>query len=181
MGFVTKIHSHFISPQRVAMLTRIQKENEKPIKKLKKYIKTRWLSFGISLERLLEIWDSLKLYVKEALKKKNKDTIEKQLNNFGKQLDDPFLHLQLKYIAYVIGKTNTFNQIFQNQSLPIEKLKTTLVTAYKTILRLCISLEKITNENIKQFIPLIGKMNLSKRNGFLTMKALLKCLQNFQA
>lgn len=59
--------------------------------------------------------------------------------------------MQLKYIAYVIGKTNTFNQIFQNQSLPIEKLKTTLVTAYKTILRLCIPLEKITNENIKQF------------------------------
>ena len=55
MGFVTKIHSHLISPQRVAMLTRVQKENEKPIKKLKKNIKTRWLSFGISLERLLEI------------------------------------------------------------------------------------------------------------------------------
>jgi len=152
MGFVSKIHSFFISPQRTASLTRIQLENMKPIKKLKKFVKTRWLSLGISLDRLLEIWESLGLYMKESLQAKNTKEVQKKLKRFESQLRNDCFHLQLKFLAYIINKTNYFNEIFQNQSLPIEKLKETLTTSYKTILRLVVPLEKISNDNICKFL-----------------------------
>ena len=71
MSFITSIHSHFMSPQRVAFLKKIQYENGKPIKKLKKYVKTRWPSLGISLDRLIEIWDSLRLDSEQIIEDKN--------------------------------------------------------------------------------------------------------------
>ena len=69
--FVLKIHQHFKSPQRKALLSMIQKENNKRQLGLKPYIKTRWLSLGNSLNRIIEIWDSLQLYMIANIKKKN--------------------------------------------------------------------------------------------------------------
>ena len=55
MMFIFSIHNHFISPQQCAIMRRMQEENDLPIKKLKKYVKTRLLNLGISLDRLMEI------------------------------------------------------------------------------------------------------------------------------
>ena len=169
MGFVSKIHSFFISPQRTASLTRIQLENMKPIKKLKKFVKTRWLSLGISLDRLLEIWESLGLYMKESLQAKNTKEVQKKLKRFESQLRNDCFHLQLKFLAYIINKTNYFNEIFQNQSLPIEKLKETLTTSYKTILRLVVPLEKISNDNICKFLTFDWKDEKIQEEWFVMM------------
>jgi len=63
--FVDKIHSHFGTTQRVAYLLNLQKENKLRQLNLKPYAKTRWLSLGQSLDRLLIIWGSLVLYMKK--------------------------------------------------------------------------------------------------------------------
>ena len=67
-NFITKIHSHFVSPQRKQQLIRIQEESgiESPLV-LKKYVQTRWLNLGLSLERLLVLWDPLKSYMSENM------------------------------------------------------------------------------------------------------------------
>lgn len=61
--FITKSHEHFISPERRATLLRIQREEGKPQLYPKKWVKTRWLSLGETLIRLLKIWDSLTIYM----------------------------------------------------------------------------------------------------------------------
>jgi len=56
--FIVKIHSHFVSPQRKQQLIRIQEQMEIKIPLvLKRYVNTRWLSLGQSLERLIKLWE----------------------------------------------------------------------------------------------------------------------------
>ena len=43
-NFVDDLHSHFISPQRVSFLLKLQRENNLKQLSLKHYVKTRWLS-----------------------------------------------------------------------------------------------------------------------------------------
>jgi len=63
MTFITKLHSHFVSPQRKAQLTRIQEtRGEVRSVVLKTYVKTRWLSLGNSLERVIRLWEPLEIY-----------------------------------------------------------------------------------------------------------------------
>ena len=66
--FVEDIHNHFSSPQRVAYLNNLQKGKNMKVLNLKHYAKTRWLSLGQSLTRLLEIWESLIDYMKSKPK-----------------------------------------------------------------------------------------------------------------
>jgi len=110
MTFITSIHSHFMSPQRVAFLKKIQYENGKPIKKLKKYVKTRWLSLGISLDRLIEIWDSLRLYSEQIIEDKNFSD-KKNIKEFCKQLKNDCFKLQIKYLCRIMNRINNFNTI----------------------------------------------------------------------
>ena len=63
--FISDIHNYFTSPQRKEKLPikTIQKENEYRILTPLRYVKTRWLSLGDSLVRLIEIWFSLQIYM----------------------------------------------------------------------------------------------------------------------
>ena len=150
MTFVTDLHSHFVSPQRVALLKKIQNDNQMPIKKLKKYVKTRWLSLGISLDRLIEIWDSLKLYCDNIVQDKIFSE-KKRVKQFCKLLKDSCFKLQIKYLCCIVNRVNSFNVILQGHSLPIERLKETIDMCYKTILRLIIAPEKINSSNLEGF------------------------------
>ena len=76
MEFVEGIHTFFAYPQRKAKLNRIQEELSRPKLHLKKYVSTRWLSLGQSLQRLLHIWDSLTEY----MVRKNQETQDKEKN-----------------------------------------------------------------------------------------------------
>ena len=153
MMFIISIHNHFISPQRCATLRRIQEENDLPIKKLKKYVKTRWLSLGISLDRLMEIWDSLKLYSFSKLDLRGKEEKE-QIEFFRSILSNDLFKIQIQFLAYIVGRVNYFNEVFQNQKLTIEKLKETLQICYRTILRMAIPSEKVTNKNVPELLKL---------------------------
>ena len=53
LSFTTKIHAYFSSPQRKERLKIAQIEGNLDVLLLKKYVETRWLSLGESLNRLL--------------------------------------------------------------------------------------------------------------------------------
>ena len=59
MQFVHSIASHFASPQRKALLRKIQEENGEKVLYPKKLALTRWLSLGGCLDRMIDIWGSL--------------------------------------------------------------------------------------------------------------------------
>ena len=63
--FIKKIHTHFIYPQRKAVLSQIQRKENFAELSLRKYVETRWLSLGTSLKRLLKIWPSLIEYMNQ--------------------------------------------------------------------------------------------------------------------
>ena len=64
LKFTTKIHSYFSSSQRKERLKISQKEGNLDILLLKKYVESRWLSLGDSLERLLLLW---RLWIKSII------------------------------------------------------------------------------------------------------------------
>jgi len=77
LNFIIRIHNHFVSPERRATLLRIQAANNQPRLYPKKWIKTRWLSLGETLNRLLKIWNSLTLYMENNLPKSYKNGSER--------------------------------------------------------------------------------------------------------
>ena len=88
-NFLIEIHTYFGSPQRRERLKVIQDQHNLPIISLKHYAKTRWLSLGDSLERIVQIWDSLKLYfetIKESKVNKNAQMISLERSNEGSEL-----------------------------------------------------------------------------------------------
>ena len=158
--FVIKIHSYFTSPQRKALLAKIQDENNLATKKLKRYVKTRWLSFGNSLERLVDIWESLQIYmeymnknkqVDKKSKSEDEEIVEIDYKWFFDLLNNESFKVQINLLTYIINKLNHFNTTFQNQSLEIQNLKILTNECYKTILKIIVPLAKITNENFSKF------------------------------
>ena len=53
--FVDEINSYFAYSQHKAELRRVQEEADMDVQLPKKYVKTRWLSLGQSLQRILRI------------------------------------------------------------------------------------------------------------------------------
>ena len=138
--FVDKIHAHFSSsPQRVAKLINLQKsENNKPLG-LNKYVKSRWLSFGQSLLRLLEIWTPLRAYMEQNQKE------YKECNQFLDLLQNPSFKLQIIFLSGVVSKINKSNTVYQSQCLEIQNLKSEMVDCIKNISRLFIKNEELAN------------------------------------
>ena len=104
--FITEIHTYFGSPQRREKLKIIQKQNNLPVLFPKHDVKTRWLSLGDSLERIVQIWDSLKLYfeiVKEP--KHNKNTQEIQLDQTNENSE--LFHIDNKSMSQLL-QSNEF-------------------------------------------------------------------------
>ena len=88
LNFVGKLHKHFKSPQRKALLRRIQKENNENQLILKPYIKTRWLSLGDSLERIIEIWGSLVNYMAYFIKDNEENQEDEEIDIEEEDIED---------------------------------------------------------------------------------------------
>jgi len=119
--FISDIHSHFSkSPQRVAILHQVQEGEDLNPLSLCHYAKTRWLSLGLSLKRLLKIWDSLIKYIGvakvEDLKNSNK------YQKFLSFLQDDLFKTKIIFLSSVINKISSRNINFQNQALEIQEL-----------------------------------------------------------
>ena len=95
--FITDLHFHFLSPQRTARLMKIQSELNMPKKGLCHYVKTRWLSLGLSLTRILEIWESLRKHMES---KPSYSGMKKfDYNKFIKLFKDPCFKLKIIFFG----------------------------------------------------------------------------------
>ena len=120
--FIDDIHNHVRSPQRVAYLQDIQLDNNFRILAPKRYVKTRWLSLGETIKRLLEIWNSLILYIQA--KPKDLGAKETKYSEFLLILQDDFFKKKIQILGCLVDKMNATNIIFQNQSMETNNIKT---------------------------------------------------------
>ena len=155
-NFVIELHSHFASPQRRSALRRIQEENNvlRPLT-LKTYVKTRWLSLGNSLERVIQLWKYLIIYMEENIAKENKKLNKnKQLGHLDFKkiynlLTNEAFTKKIEFLHFIISKINKCNINLQNKTLPIHELKMWMITCYTQILALLIKPEKIGMNDLK--------------------------------
>ena len=103
---ITNICSHFEhSNQREALLKAIQvKQGASPLGILS-LVPTRWLSMGLSLERILLLWDHLNVYFKDHGTNKERCFFTDENYTF------------LKVLSYLIEKLNSYNLYFQKENL----------------------------------------------------------------
>jgi len=146
--FIKKIHNHFISPQRIAYLHNLQLDNNFKVLSPKHYVQTRWLSLGQSLERILEIWESLVCYMK--LKPKFQGVTNAQYEEFISLLENKTFKLKIVFITGIFGKFNEMNILFQSQNLEIQNLLTGMQHMIKEFARLIIRTNYIPKD-VKAF------------------------------
>jgi len=146
--FIKKIHNHFISPQRVAYLNNLQLENNFKLLSPKHYVQTRWLSLGQSLERVLEIWDSLVCYMR--LRPKFQGVTKAQYDKFISLLEDNKFKMKIIFVTAIFKKLNEANILFQNQQLEIQNLLLGTQLLIKEFARLILKSEEIPKD-IKSF------------------------------
>jgi len=143
LDFVENIHFYFISTQRKALLSRIQKEENLPNVGLKKYVESRWLSLGLSLKRLLQIWNSLIIYMeKPIIIGKDKEKTEK----FRELLNDKYFKLRTIFLSGVIEKINIINMQFQDQTLEFDQLYFLMKKIIRDIAELVIKAAKVPED-----------------------------------
>ena len=161
INFVEDIHNHFRSPQRVACLFKVQK---KPLG-LRHYARTRWLSLGQSLDRMLLIWDDLKEYMKKKPKLKSKDFREPKFEEFFNLLDDDTFKMKIRIWNSIVGKINAVNTRFQSQQMEIQDLKLEIHNCIWEIARLFIA-----NQHLPQQIVEFNSNDWNPDNNSTTSK-----------
>jgi len=116
--FIVKLHAHFSSSQRKKLLIRIQEQQNgisSPLV-LKKYVETRWLSLGQTLERLIKLWEPLKTYMIENLesekKKANKSKAKSRKSQRKQSKKKEFDHLNFKNILNSFRTTVFWIKLF---------------------------------------------------------------------
>jgi len=173
MKFITDIHNHFTSPQRVSFLNKTQKEKNLPVLCPKHYVKTRWLSLGQSIERLINIWESLIEYMKKepSFAGVKKSKYKKLLL----QLEDKQFKLQIILFAGIVKQINETNIEFQNQHMEIGNLKTELFKCLKGLLGLYVSNDCVPKE-LGQFAEPIWQDINNYKEKFLPPKKFIETL-----
>ena len=147
MKFINKIHAHFRSPQRISFLSKIQQNENLAQLSICHYVETRWLSLGLSLNRLIQIWPSLKLY----MEKTNPPKIKKKDREFlVDNLTDQVFQLKILFLSLILKKTNAINVIFQTQALEVHKLRNLTYSCLKEIAELFLN-EMAIPDDISKF------------------------------
>jgi len=123
MKFVQSISNHFASPQRKALLRKIQEEIGKKSLCPKKLAATRWLSTGESLIRIIEIWNSLVYFkvlssrekpakktkrIRRKTEPKGNDQESKNLKSKDilKLLNDKVFYMKIILLSHITTLTN---------------------------------------------------------------------------
>jgi len=160
MKFVDKIHHYFNFPQRKAKLAIVQRRLGQEKQLLCHYVETRWLSLGLSLERLLQIWPSLTEYMK--IIKEDQGLSAKDRKYYLEHLEDRFFFLQILSLSKIVNRINESNTLFQSQTLEIQHLKHESSQLLRWIARLVIPPEKIPKEITEVFNIQLNTENSEK-------------------
>lgn len=142
--FIDDLHNHFISPQRTAALLKIQEANSMPRKGLCHYVKTRWLSLGFSLSRILQIWESLTLYMEN----KPKGSALKKFDNekYFNLLKDPMFKLKIIFFNAVVKRINNTSIRYQSQKLEIQELYNEMKSCIRDLAEIITSAQNIPDD-----------------------------------
>lgn len=135
MSFVDNIHSYFSPPQRKALLEKIQQSHNFKVSLPVHYVKTRWLSLGECLTRLLQIWESLKLYVNVLKDLKEKEKAAK-VKIFEKELNNDLFLLKIRLLSFIVNKLNNFSIALQSRDFDIGKLKHEMEICFRSLFQL---------------------------------------------
>ena len=103
------------SPKRSEKFSEIQiLLNDKP-KKILHPSQTRWLSLEVVVKRLLQLYDSLKMYFIYAVNADKLENAQTILN----YLEEPVNELFLKFLSSILPSINNLNRLFQSESSQI--------------------------------------------------------------
>jgi len=103
---------------------------------------TRWLSLGLCLARLLEIWESLKDYMDYSVTNSKDASQKKKETYFVKILNNKTFFLKVLFLSDIIGKLNETNTKLQSQHTYIGKIRNYIEYCFNSILqRICASVE----------------------------------------
>ena len=208
--FISKIHCHFISPQRKQILLSIQRnlKIENPLYPVK-YVETRWLSLGLFLERTVKLWEPIKQYMRKFMEKKPKairktkkaevskmdlefdgrdeEGSNKELHNlnykdyYNLMTDDLFFG-EIKFISYLLNKINFFNENLQTHKLNVDQLRYQLKLCYNTIINIILQPSKLTDNNLSELLKIRWDEPENQRKYFMTQTEFLEHLsQNIDA
>ena len=167
-SFISDIHNYFNSPQRKEKLKAIQKENGYNVLAPMRYVKTRWLSLGDSLTRLVEIWPSLQIYMNTLAKEKGvrcsqivsdkpTDDIEISQVNYktlSSLLNMDSFYLKISFLSIIINRINYYNKLFQTQGLEISEMKSLIYECFSSILELVVIPQKLNLQNLKTYFSI---------------------------
>jgi len=119
----------------------------------KHFAKTRWLSFGESLERLLKIWDSLEIFMKNTSNKKSVEKKERlTCKGFLKFFEDLDFKIKISFLSTISNKLNKFNMMFQRNGLEIQHLKSGIYKCVHYFAQLIFQQDKVLENlsNLKE-------------------------------
>ena len=144
MNFIEKIHTHFSkSPQRVSLLMKLQQNEGQKELNLVHYLENRWLSLGLSLERLLTIWPSLKIYMEKPNPPGINVTDHKL---FKTAFADQSFHIRIIFLSSIVKKVSSYNRYFQDQKLEVDNLWFFIESCIKEIAFIFMNKEKIPKD-----------------------------------
>lgn len=156
---VREIYSHFShSAKRLAEYKRFQSFTNTEPHKLLKPAQTRWLSLEQCILRVLEQWQALEEYFKDA--SENSRLVSSCTIYAG--LKNPIVKLYFQFLKFVLPKFTNFNKLFQSEMPNIHFLTSYLATTYKGFLSCFLSstyirsksLEKLDPESRENLLPL---------------------------
>ena len=156
---VCEIYPHFShSAKRLAEYKRFQVFANTEPHKLLKPAQTHWLSLEQCIVRVLEQWQALEEYFKEASESSrlvSSCTVYAALKN-------PIVKLYYQFLKFVLPKFTNFNKLFHSEMPNIHFLTSYLSSTYKGFLSCFLSstyirsmsLEKIDPESCENLLPL---------------------------
>ena len=150
--FIHKIHAYFASPQRRLRLKELQIQNELEKLALARFVDSRWLSLGESIDRLLIMWPSLVIYfeeTKENSKKQNDENVDFILS----LLKGENFRLKMSFLNIIIEKINKSNTKLQSHILPVHHLKSEIINVFRQIAKIILT-PGAFGMNIKQLTSL---------------------------
>ena len=110
----------------------------------KHFVKTRWLSMGESLKRILEIWDSLSKYMNA---KPKFGVTKSKYEEFVNLFESRNFKAQIQVLSAIITKLNQINIKFQDQSLEIQHIKLEIQKFLKFVCSLYIKIGELPDFN----------------------------------
>lgn len=190
LDFISSIHKHFKnSPQRRVAFQKFQMNKGLDPLLLVPYIRTRWLSLGDSLKRLITLWDVLTFYIrglKETIIPEENTIDDDEDNeedlNTSKKLSYTELHecltnnyfkAQILFLYYIIKKLNTYNIRLQDQTLTAPGLKSEVFACYDEMCSLIMDPLDITQSNFSKRANLQWDKAETHRRWFLDNEAFI--------